>query len=120
VVLSALTPSDPFQRVGEFVLQYCELCRVYEVRLYLLWCNIVHVVETYVSGETAKSAERGLFVQCWQGIGRNCHGGNEVKAWDSFTSWITQGLFYVDVVKLGWACNTSWCLYIVDMNAAYE
>ncbi len=76
MVLSALTPSDPFQRVGEFVLQYCELCRVYEVRLYLLWCNIVHVVETYVSGGTAKSAERGLFVQCWQGIGRNCHGGN--------------------------------------------
>jgi hypothetical protein len=75
---------------------------------------------TYVSGETAKSAERGLFVQCWQGIGRNCHGGNGVKAWDSFTSLITQGLYHVDVVELGWASNTSQCLYIVDMNAAYK
>jgi hypothetical protein len=73
-----------------------------------------------VSGEIAKSAERGLFVQCSQGIGRNCHGGNGVKAWDSFTSLITQGLFHVDVVEPGCACNTSLCLYIVDMKAASE
>jgi hypothetical protein len=86
--------------------------------IYVFYCNIVHVVETYVSGETAKSAERGLFVQCWQGIGRNCHGGNGVKAWDSFTSLITQGLFHVDIVEPGSACNTSLSLYIVDMKAA--
>jgi hypothetical protein len=45
---------------------------------------------------------------------------NGVKAWDSLTSLITQGLFHVDVVELGWACNTSLCLYIVDMKAASE
>ncbi len=43
-----------------------------------------------------------------------------LKAWDNFTSWVTQGLFHVDFVELGWTCNTSQCLYIVDMNAAYE
>jgi hypothetical protein len=31
----------------------------------------------------------------------NCHGGNGVKAWDNFTSWVTQDLFHVDVVELG-------------------
>jgi hypothetical protein len=78
------------------------------------------VVETYVYGESAKSAERGLFVQCWQGIGRNCHDEFGVKARDSFTCSITQGLFHVDVVEPGWACNTSLCLCIVDMKAASE
>ncbi len=49
-------------------------------------------------GEFAKSAECGLFVQCWQGIGRNCHGRSGVKAWYNFTKLVTQGLFHIDVV----------------------
>jgi hypothetical protein len=73
-----------------------------------------------VSGEIAKFAERGLIVQCWQGIGWNCHGGNGVESMGQLQSWVTRGLFHVDFVELGWTCNTSQCLYIVDMNAAYE
>jgi hypothetical protein len=37
-----------------------------------------------VFGEVAKSAECGLFVHCWQGIGRNRHGIVGVKEWYKF------------------------------------
>jgi hypothetical protein len=30
-------------------------------------------VDMCVFGEVAESAECGLFMQCWQGIGRDCH-----------------------------------------------
>ncbi len=78
------------------------------------------MVETCVYSEIAKSAERGLFVQCWQGIGRKCHDEFRVKARKNFTCLITQDLFHIDVVEPEWACNTSLCLCIVDMKAASE
>ncbi len=59
-------------------------------------------------------------MQCWQGMGRNCHGEFGMKAKDNYTYLFIQDLFHIDVVEPGQTCNTLLCLCIVDMKLAFE
>jgi hypothetical protein len=67
----------------------------YIVSLFM-WCR------HSVFGEVAKSAECGLFVQCWQGLGRNCHGKVVVKTWYKFTNLSHSRFISRSVVELPW------------------